>query len=166
MIELPGVSPEVPDEDRPVAGYAAFIATYTTFLGSVVLAFDRGGRPLPNPGAADIALLGFATHKASRLLTREKVARPLRAPFTEVEGKGELPRELDEAPRDAAGPLRRAAAELLVCPYCLSQWIATTLVLGLALAPRLTRFIAGILAIVAVADFLQPVYRLVEKGAD
>lgn len=155
-----------PDEERPLAGYAAFVAAYTTVLTAAMVALGRRPSGLPNPGAPDILLLGIATHKTSRLLTREKIARPLRAPFTEVKGKGDLPRELDEAPREEGSTVRRAAAELLVCPYCLSQWIATTLTVGLAVAPRQTRFVAGILATVTVADFLQPAYRALEKRAD
>ncbi len=150
-------------ENRPLAGYAAFVAAYTIAFASAIFALRRIGRPLPNPGATDIALLGLATHKTSRLLTKEKIARPLRVPFTEDHGKSEMPPELDESPREEGGAVHRAVAELLVCPYCLSQWIATMLMLGLAVAPRPTRFLASILATVTVADFLQPAYRAVEK---
>ena len=34
----------------------------------------------------DVVVLGLATHKLGRLLTKSKVAEPLRAPFSEPEG--------------------------------------------------------------------------------
>lgn len=44
-------------------------------------------------GFGDVALLGVATHKASRLLTKDAVTSPLRVPFARFEeetGMGEV----------------------------------------------------------------------------
>jgi hypothetical protein len=103
-----------------------------------------------------VALIGLGTHKLSRLLARDRVTSALRAPFTKYEGKGG-PAQVEEKPRGTG--LRRAVGELLVCPYCLDQWIAAAFVNGLVFAPRATRLVASTFAAVALADFLQMAYK-------
>ncbi len=49
----------------------------------------------------DTALCAVATHKLSRLLARDPVTSPLRAPFTSYQGTAG-PAELDETPAAAA----------------------------------------------------------------
>jgi hypothetical protein len=143
--------------------YAAPLGVYAAGLAGFLLWLRRSGRELPQPGARDVVMIGVATHKASRLLTKEKVTRPLREPFAEIKGEGELPRELAQEPQGRG--LRRVLGELLICPYCLAQWIGTAFFAGLSVAPRLTRFVAALLSSIALADFLQPVYRATEKQA-
>jgi hypothetical protein len=71
--------------------------------------------------AGDIALLCVATHKATRILSKDLVTSPVRAPFVQFE---ELtrPNEVKESPRGSG--VRRAIGELLICPYCLGAWVA------------------------------------------
>jgi hypothetical protein len=92
-----------------------------------------------------------ATHKYSRLLAKDRVTSFLRAPFVRYEGEAG-PAEVSETPR-GQGP-QRAIGELINCPFCLGMWIASGLGLGFVAAPRVTRFIAGVGAALAVADFL------------
>jgi len=140
----------------PLAQYAGFIGAYAAVLGGTLAAARAAGRPLPRLGWSDVALLGTATHKLSRLVSKQKVAAPIRAPFTELEGRAG-PSEVDEHPRGEG--LRRATGELLLCPYCLDQWVAGGFVAGSVFAPRVTRLVASLFASVAVADFLQVAYR-------
>jgi hypothetical protein len=56
--------------------------------------------------------------------------------------------------------------ELLTCPFCLDVWVATAFVIGLVFAPRLTRLIAGGLASLAGADFLQLAYAMAQESAE
>jgi hypothetical protein len=56
--------------------------------------------------------------------------------------------------------------ELLTCPMCLGQWVATALTLGLALAPRPTRLAMGTFAGIAGADFLQHLYVLLQQATE
>ncbi len=121
-----------------------------------------GRQPPERPHPADIVLVGVATHKLSRLLAKSKAASVLRAPFTEFErpsGTGEV----EERPRGEG--VRRAIGELLVCPYCLSQWIAAGFAAGLVLAPRTTRLVAASYSAQALADFLQLAYKAGEERA-
>jgi hypothetical protein len=83
------------------------------------------------------------------------VFSPLRAAFIRHEepaGEGEL----NESMRGHGA--RHAIGEMISCPFCLAMWIATGLVGGLALAPRLTRTVELIMSAVAVSDALQLVY--------
>ncbi len=107
-------------------------------------------------------MIGLATHKLSRLLSKDKVTSFLRAPFTgfqEASGHGEV----EEKPRGTG--LRLAIGELVVCPYCLAQWVAAGFVGGMVFAPQATRMVAVTYTAETVADFLQLAYLAAEKRA-
>jgi hypothetical protein len=142
--------------DRPLGSYAALTATYATGTATMLYLARRSGRLPEAIGPLDVALLGVATHKISRELTKDKVLGFVRAPFTRVTGSGP-PGEIDEEPRGTGA--RRAIGELLTCPYCISQWVATGLAGGLIFAPRTTRVIAAVFAAKTAADFVQARYR-------
>jgi uncharacterized protein DUF1360 len=98
---------------------------------------------------------GLATQKASRLIAKDKVTSFIRAPFTRFqEGSGQG--ELEEAPRGSG--MRYAIGELLVCPYCLAQWVAGGIAVGHVFAPRATRFLSAMWAAQAIADGVQVAY--------
>jgi len=149
------------DEDRPLRSYAGLLAAY----GGVVLTLALAGRRrLPGRlPAADLALGAVATFEAARVLTKDPVTSPLRAPFTRYEGV-QGPAELSEEVRGTGW--RHALGELLTCPFCISQWLATAIVAGLVAAPRLTRTMLSVLGMVAVADFLQFAYSEAEQAAE
>jgi hypothetical protein len=107
-------------------------------------------------------LIGTASYQLSRLISKKKVTSFVRAPFTELEGKG-APAELEERPRGSG--LRRAMGELLVCPYCLGLWASGGFHAGLLFAPRTTRFSASVLTAMSISDFLQLAYRAAEQRA-
>jgi len=150
-----------PQERPPLVPYAAAMIIFNgLFAGGLALVL-RQGRELPErPATADIALVGLASHKLGRLVAKDKVTSPLRAPFTHLEGSGG-PAELEERAR--GGPLRRATGELLICPYCLDLWAAAGFSLGLLHAPRATRFVASVFAAQTVSDFLQVAYKAAES---
>ena len=54
---------------------------------------------------------------------------------------------------------------MLVCPYCLGQWVAAGFGLGLVGAPELTRLLAFIYTAETVADFLQLAYKSAEDAS-
>jgi hypothetical protein len=122
----------------------------------------RSDRELPDRvAAADLALGAVATHKASRLVTRDRVTSAIRAPFTRFQDDAGLG-EVDEAARGTG--LRRAIGELLICPYCLDMWVATTFLAGLIVFPRATRWIASALTILTGSDLLQIGYRKAQSA--
>ena len=149
-----------PGERPPLAAYAAFATIFHAAMAGAAVAAKRSGRDLPERvGAADIALIGIASHKLSRLVAKKKVTAFIRAPFTELEGKGG-PAELEERARGHG--LRRAVGELLICPYCLGLWASGGFHAGLLFAPRATRFSASVLSAMTIADFLQVAYKAAE----
>lgn len=148
--------------DRPVGSYAGLIGVYSAVsLGLAALVRRRGGLPDRVRGA-DLALLAVATHRLSRTLTKASVTAPLRAPFTPYDGKGG-PGEVQEEVRGHG--VSHAVGELLTCPFCMSQWLATSFAFGLVLAPKPTRFAMSVLGAVAGADVLQFSYCILEGKA-
>jgi Protein of unknown function (DUF1360) len=153
-----------PRERPPFAAYATFATVFHAAMAGAVVAAKRSGRDLPERvEASDVVLIGTASYKLSRLVSKKKITSFVRAPFTELEGRGG-PAELEETPRGSG--LRRAVGELLVCPYCLGLWASGGFHAGLLLAPRATRFSASVLAAMSISDFLQLAYRAAEdRGA-
>lgn len=150
-------------ERPPLLSFAFLMSLFGALVGGALLLFRRSGRELPERiDAGDLALIGVASHKLSRLITKDKVTSPLRAPFTELEEKGG-PAELEESSRGKG--LQRAIGELLTCPYCLDLWVVAGFALGLLFAPRLTRFLAAIFSALTLSDFFQIAYKAAEdKG--
>ena len=150
-------------EERPLGGYAAVMALYGAAAAAAGSLIRRRGRQLPEVSLGDVVLVGVATHKLSRRLSKDSVTSPLRAPFTRYRGVSG-PAELAE---DARGRgVRKAVGELVTCPFCLSQWVATGFMFGLALSPRATRMGASVFASLAIADFLQFGYAWAEQKAE
>jgi hypothetical protein len=144
-----------PGEGRPLASYTVLAVGFFGLLGGALVAARATGREIDRPGLADIALAGLATQKVSRLITKDKVTSFLRAPFTrfqEPSGHGEL----EEAPRGDG--MRYAVGELLVCPYCIAQWVAGGIAAGWVLAPRTTRLLSAMWAVQGIADGVQLAY--------
>jgi hypothetical protein len=149
------------DEDRPLASYALLIGGYSSLAGALLLAGRRyGDRRLDRVRVADLALLGVATHKVARLIAKDPVTSPLRAPFTRFAGtSGEA--ELAEEVRGTG--LRKAIGELVTCPFCMGQWVATGFTFGYVVAPRLTRLLAAVMVELTIADFLQLGYAAAQE---
>jgi hypothetical protein len=149
-----------PGEGRPLAAYGVLTAGFFAGLAGALAAARATGRDIDRPGLADVVLHGLATQKLSRLVAKDKVTSVLRAPFTrfqEPSGHGEL----EEAPRGDG--LRYAVGELLVCPYCVAQWVAGGLAVGHVFAPRTTRMLSAMWAAQAIADGVQLAYSAGEQ---
>jgi Protein of unknown function (DUF1360) len=150
-------------EDRPLRGYAATMTAYAAMVGAVTAAVRLIGREVPNGFApADITLGALATHKLSRLLAKDPVTSPLRAPFTAYQG-ATGPAELDEDVRGQGG--RKAVGELVTCPFCTGVWVATGLATGLVFFPKATRVARDTLAMLAGADLLQFTHAVLRNAA-
>ena len=158
---LDGYAP--PDEERPLAAYAGLTTTFALSMAAAAAGIRASGKELPErPAVFDMVVAGIATHKLSRLLAKDKVTAFLRGPFTryqESAGHGEV----EEEPRGHGA--RYAIGELLVCPYCLAQWIAAGFAVGLVTAPRATRFVGSIYVAQTMSDFLQLIYKAAEDRA-
>jgi hypothetical protein len=150
-------------EQRPLGGYVVVMAVFATIVGALgLLAVAR--RRLPDAvGPFDVVLLTLGTHKLSRVLSKDAVTSPLRAPFTQYKETGGPGEVMEEA--RTTGQVRHAIGELVTCPFCLDMWIATGFALGLVFAPKATRLIAATMAALTGADFLQLVYARAQQAA-
>jgi hypothetical protein len=150
-------------EERPLGGYAGTMATYTAVVGTLAAATRLTNHDLPDGlSTKDVLLSAVATHKLSRLLTKDPVTSPLRAPFTEFHGT-QAPSELSEQVRGEGA--QKAIGELLTCPFCVDLWLATAMTAGFVYLPRATRLAVDTLATLAFADMLQFVYAWLQQEA-
>jgi hypothetical protein len=145
--------------ERPLAAYAVLAGTYLAGL-SCALAF--AGSRVPRPTGGDIVLFGIATGALSRLVTRDAVSAPFRAPFTEYEGPAGAG-EVHERPRGTG--LQRAIGELVTCPFCMAPWAATAIFVVATRRPRTARLVASILAGVMVSNVVNQAYAFLRKRA-
>jgi hypothetical protein len=102
-------------------------------------------------GPMQLAKLGIATYRIGHMLAYERVATPIRRPFTQTirdsSGAGETVVARGRGPRWVLG-------ELLSCPICAGTWAAAALYIGLAVAPRLTGGLLDILTPTGIAEVL------------
>jgi hypothetical protein len=149
--------------DRPLGGYLKLMSVYGTSTAAALAVAKRTGREPPRLSPWDVLQLAVASHKLSRTLAKDPVTSPLRAPFTRYEGLS-APSELHEEVRGSG--VRHSVGELISCPMCLAQWVATGFGLGLVFAPSTTRLAMSIMTAVAGADFLQHVYVKLQQATD
>lgn len=150
------------DEIRPLGGYLVLMAVYLTAVGTAAVLLRRRGTRLPDQISwRDLTVAAVATHRISRLLTKDPITSPLRAPFTRYDGLSG-PAELREQVKSKGG-LAHAVGELLTCPFCLAQWTATALIIGHLVAPRALRIVTSVFALVGLADLLHLAYDRLER---
>lgn len=142
-------------EEQLLAEYAVMLAFYLSSVAAITgIAIEQDRLP-KRPSLLDLALLGVATHKLSRIIAKDRITGILRAPFVNYIrscGAGEV----EEEPRGHG--FQRGIGNLVSCPYCMAPWSATALAFGFIFAPRVARFFAGILTSVAISDFLHQAY--------
>jgi uncharacterized protein DUF1360 len=149
------------NDDRPLGGYAVTMGTYGMAVGALAAAARWTGTDIPDGlPARDIALSAVATHKLSRLLARDPVTSPLRAPFTTYRGTAG-PAELAEDVRGHG--VRKTLGELVTCPFCIGMWVATGFTAGMVFLPRTTRLVTGTLTALSGADLLQYGHSLLDQ---
>ena len=150
-----------PGQERPLGGYAVLMGSFAAAAAGFAAWLRSSGREVPErvpPG--DLALMTVATHKASRLIAKDRVTSTVRAPFTRFEDDAG-PSEVSEAARGHG--LRRAMGELIVCPYCLGLWVAAAFAAGLIVAPRPTRWVAATLSALFGSDVMQLAHSKAEE---
>jgi hypothetical protein len=143
--------------------YAAYAGIMGTFVGGLVAAgaiarlLDRDPR---EHDALDLAVLGLATFKAARTISRDEVTSFLREPF--VEGAAH---EGAEEPVET-GDLRQAIGELVTCSRCVGTWVAAGLGCTQVIAPRFGRILTWSLAAGGANDWLQAGFAALTRKAN
>jgi hypothetical protein len=158
--ETPGGDSHDP---RLLKSYAGIMASYGVLAAALTLLLHRKRFRVSPLSPWNFALYALAAEHISRLITKDSVTSPVRRPFTEFKesaGEGEVNEEVV-----GSGP-RHAIGELLTCPFCLDQWVATGLVAGSVAVPTLTTAVVSVSALARTADYLHLVYGLLREGVD
>ncbi|HET9893878.1 MAG TPA: DUF1360 domain-containing protein [Streptosporangiaceae bacterium] len=149
--------------DLPLGGYLVTITTYGTLVTALAALARATGREGPaRLSAGDVLMSAAATHKLSRLITKDPVTSPLRAPFASFEGTSG-PAELADQPRGNGA--EKSIGELVTCPFCAEVWVGTGITAGLVFLPRITRLVMGTFAALAGADILHYVHSWLGREA-
>ena len=107
-------------EEQLLAEYATLLGFYlasATVLTGIAVQHNRLPRKF---GLLDLALLGIATHKLSRIVAKDRITGILRAPFVSYirsAGAGEV----EEEPRGRG--FQRGIGHLVSCPYCMAPLV-------------------------------------------
>jgi hypothetical protein len=148
-----------PPDRPPYEAYAAIAGTFATLLAGAGALSRAVGRDPQCQTWLDFVVLGAASFKAARTVSRDKVTSFVREPFVEGEaydGEGERP---------AGEGFQRAMGELVTCTRCIGTWTAAGLAATQVLAPRFGRLLTWSLAASAANDFLQGAFvALTEKA--
>jgi hypothetical protein len=131
---------------------SAYAGIMGAFVGGLALAGALArllDRDAADHDTLDLAVLGLATFKASRTISRDEVTSFIREPF--VEG---VAHHGDEDPVET-GDLRQAIGELVTCSRCIGTWVAAGLSATQILAPRFGRVLTWSLAAAGANDWLQ-----------
>jgi hypothetical protein len=151
-------------EDLPLGSFLLVLGSYGSLVTAAAAALRWRGRRLPaRVPAGDLALGIVATHKLSRLIAKDPVTSPFRAPFAKFEGQSG---DAEVAEKPVGHGLQHAVGELVTCPFCLDMWVATGLTISYIANPRLARVAAGVLTMVAGADALQFGYAALQRTDD
>ena len=145
---------------RPYGAYAGITGAFVGGLaiaGTLAHLLDRDPR---EHDALDLVVLGAATFKAARTISRDDVASFIREPFVE----GEAGHGHEHAVE--TGDLRQAIGELVTCSRCVGTWVAGSLATTQILAPRFGRILTWTLAAAALNDWLQAGFVLVARKAN
>jgi hypothetical protein len=138
-----------PQQQPPYRAYATIVGTFVASLGAVSGLAALRNRPSDVVSPTDLALLGLATFKASRTVSRDKVTSFVREPFVEGEaydGEDEKPTHDSE--------MKQALGELVTCTRCIGTWLGAGLASMQILTPRTGRLLTTVLAAGALNDFL------------
>ncbi|MGH9087777.1 MAG: DUF1360 domain-containing protein [Acidimicrobiales bacterium] len=140
---------------RAMGAYAAMLGIYGAGALATTAVLRRRRDRVRRPGPMDLALLGLATQHLTRLITKDTVTAPLRAPFTQFEG----PAGEGEVNEQVVGTgVRHVVGELVSCPFCLGQWVATGLVAANVGAPSFGMAATTVLTTAQLSDYLQLAY--------
>jgi hypothetical protein len=150
----------VPTNRRPddaCAGITGAFVGGLAIAGALAHLLDRDPR---EHDVLDLVVLGAATFKAARTISRDDVASFIREPFVEGEAGHGNERALE------TGDLRQAIGELVTCSRCVGTWVAGALATTQILAPRFGRILTWTLAAAALNDWLQAGFVALTKKAN
>lgn len=132
------------------------------YLGTIGLAGTRSAQSRRSPGLIEITLMGLASHRIGRIVAFERVAVPIREPFTAT-----VPDDsgVDDTVVARGRGVQWAIGELLSCPTCVASWAALMLYVGSTTLPGPTRAFVNVLAAAGVAEIVHNAVEQLEWSA-
>lgn len=137
--------------------YAAFWVVFLMLAG--ILGYSW---PAQIP-AVDLLLLCMATFRITEMITEEKVARCLRAPFCEVKRIDNPDGTTTEEEVPSGRGFRRVTGEMLLCPWCAGVWVATFLTFFWLMLPGLARAFLLVFSVAAGGLLFQIFTKLLDR---
>jgi hypothetical protein len=145
--------------------YSVFLISYSILFLLFWIAARLLGYPLLlQLSTLDYLMLAMATFRLTELISEEKVAKVIRAPFCE-ERLVEQPdgtQVMEEVPRGTG--LRRTCGEMLLCPWCTGVWIATLLTFFRLMLPFEGRILVLVFAVAAGGLLFQILVKLMDRA--
>lgn len=144
---------------QPLPQFSLLVLAQLGIICFLALLFGNGHRHRQKIRLTDLILLGIGTHKLSRIVAKDRVTAPVRAPFTRFKntaGSGEV----EEEARGRG--LQGVIGELISCPYCMSVWVASGLLLLFILNRNVARLVCKWLATITASHFLHRFYMRLE----
>lgn len=138
------------EEDRNgLGGRALKLSVAAGFLAASGVAGRRHTRKTDLLDPLELSLTALAAHRIGRMIAFEKVAEPVREPFTAT-----VPDQsgADETVVARGRGMQWAIGQLLSCPICIATWSALGLSIGHRVLPGPTRFLVRVLAIAGIAE--------------
>lgn len=146
-------------DQKPDPAYAAIIAVYLALFGLIAAMLGRKPEALRKaPPARDLAMLGVATYRLSRLISYDRVTSILREPFVESGVGYEQIEGTQEEPKGRG--LQRSLGQLLNCSWCVSVWAGTFNTTLYTFFPRIGRLFLMSLMASGISELLDPLFPL------
>lgn len=140
------------EKDTPLGAYVLFVAIYNLLLFGLIRKASPKDAKLD---LKELGLIALSTQKLSRVITRDAVTAPFRAPFARYQeslGYGEIRDE------PVGKGLRLAIGEMITCNYCADMWVGLGLMAALKKFPNPTWAFMSLMSTCTVADFLHVFY--------
>ena len=147
-------------EQLPYRAYAVTVGVFLAIFGLLSSRVARNPKLLDQtPPSRDLFLLGVATFRLSRLISKDRVTAVFRLPFV-YEGRGEENLEgTVEEPKAESG-WRQDIGQLVTCPWCTSVWAGLFNASLLVFFPRIGRYFLLTVASSGMSELLDPVFPL------
>ncbi len=145
-------APETQEMASKITLIGIFMAIFTAFVSGNIN--RKHGRREYHMKPFDWLQLILSTLRLGRLIAFDRVADPIRKPFTETvpdeTGAGETV--------EARGTgLTYSIGQLISCPICAGTWVAAALVYGMQVLPGPTKIFIAIMSTIGAAEFLNSV---------
>jgi hypothetical protein len=145
-------APETQEMASKITLIGIFMAIFTAFVSGNIN--RRHGRRATEMKPFDWLQLIFSTLRLGRLIAFDRVAEPIRKPFTETVPDQTGAGETVEA---RCSGVTYSIGQLLSCPICSGTWVAAALVYGMQVLPGPTKIFIAIMSTIGASEFLNSV---------